>query len=511
MSFQIGTTTPFVGIQDESIIYNGKLYATRRFIIQGKVGDNCQFDVIKEVSNFARRKIDGFQSLNLGGFEVQNARCESFSILNSNAFGLEYSAEFLEYPEEWFSEIVRVADPIDTININENKDGSISVVRRISGRGIADTPGDAISKVEDWIKSLKIDNIPILSDIIDDITPPPNIKPSSIRQTFNRLEGSISVEVEFRFNQNATSSTFLEISVEASEDKKEGSIVITVSGTLSGPADMEIQALRDEFKKIPIGQLASSAIIQPVDVNKVLSTSLDEDELNNTITFSFVYNNMLFDKLTLSETTVEHDCISDIRTISINGTSTFQKKHQLDRKENISKLTSFDPELPDACQQEYNKYFPNVTNPPVFTIPKSYNLTVNSSDFSSNFNVSFDDSSIIPQQLEDKVFEFNYTIDYTPSIEIKNPIQILDGSQKIMNVKAKTRGEISIQGTAKSKEESLENIILGAADSIITDLKSSEQFSKETLQKWNCSSTKDTTVQYDFEIQYSAETKLYKS
>jgi hypothetical protein len=116
---------------------------------------------------------------------------------------------------------------------------------------------------------------------------------------------------------------------------------------------------------------------------------------------------------------------------------------------------------------------------------------------------------LIPESLQGQVFNFEYTIDYTPSIPIKNPLQFLNGSQGIVDIKAKTRGEVTIQGTALSEKEGLESEVLEAAQSIYNDLKSSETFANEFLQKKTCAITKDTTVKYDFELQYSAETKLY--
>lgn len=512
---KLGNQDPFVGIRDETVIYGGKLYSVRRFLIQGKIvldQNNCQKDILQDINKFSKTLAAGFQSLNAGGFSAEKARCESFSILNSTVFGAEYSAEFLAYPENWFSDIVRVADPVDNVSIVENKDGSISVNRRVSGRGIADTPEGGVGKVRTWIESLNLEDIPQnIGLLLPGIgQAPSNIKPSSFRQVVNRLDGSISVDVEFKFNQNSRSVTFLNVSIESSEDKKTGTVLITVQGSLSGPQDMTIEKLRDEFKLIPIQKYAEDigSNGQTIDP-KAINFSVDEDELNNTITFSYTFNNISLDKLILSETTADHDVVNDIRTISVNGTATFQKKHQKDRKTNISQLNQFTPPLNVSCQAEYSKYFTNVTQPPVFTLPKSSSITTNSSNFSTNFNVSFDDSSLIPQSLQGQVFNFEYTVDYTPSIPIKNPIQLLDGSQALIDIKAKTRGEVTIQGTALSENEGLESQVLQAAQSIYEELKTSETFANEFLQKKTCAVTKDTTVKYDFELQYSAETKLY--
>jgi hypothetical protein len=512
---KLGNQDPFVGIRDETVIYGGKLYSVRRFLIQGKLvldDGNCQKDILQEIQKFSKTLVGDFQSLDAGGFSVDKARCESFNILNSTVFGAEYSAEFLSYPNNWFSDIVRVAEPIDNVSVVENKDGSISVNRRVSGRGIADSSGNALDKVRTWINSLNIEDIPSnLSAILPGVGgAPPGIKPLSFRQVVNRLDGSINVDVEFKFNQKSQSPTFLNVTVESSEDKKAGTILITVQGSLSGPQNMTIIQLRDEFKKIPIDKYAADIGSggQTVDT-KALNFSIDEDELNNTITFSYTFNTTVLDKLVLSETTADHDVVNDVRTIAINGTATFQKKHQKDRQANISQLNQFNPPLNVTCQAEYNKYFTKVTQPPVFTIPRSSSLTTNSASFSTNFNVSFDDSSLIPQSLQGQVFNFEYTIDYTPSIPIKNPIQLLDGSQALIDIKAKTRGEVTIQGTALSEKEGLEIQILGAVQGIYQELKTSETFANEFLQKKTCAATNDTTVRYDFELQYSAETKLY--
>ena len=213
---KLGNQDPFVGIRDETVIYGGKLYSVRRFLIQGKLvldqADCQKKDILQDIDKFSKTLVAGFQSLSAGGFTADKARCESFSILNSTVFGAEYSAEFLAYPDNWFSDIVRVADPIDNVSVIENKDGSISVNRRVSGRGIADTPGGGIEKVRTWINSLNVENIPPnIGLLLPGVgQAPPGIKPSSFRQVVNRLDGSISVDVEFKFNQNSQSVTFLQ-------------------------------------------------------------------------------------------------------------------------------------------------------------------------------------------------------------------------------------------------------------------------------------------------------------
>lgn len=522
---KIGNEEPFVGISNEMVVYGGKRCAIKRITVQGKIyehGKECNQDVFTKIQNFSKAIIDDFKTFSAGGFSAEYARCESLSITNSNSFGAEYQAEFLAYPKEWFSDIIEVLEPVDSARIIENKNGTISIVRTIAGRGItSDSLG--INKVYNWIKTLNVSNIEDSKIIalaeIAKISINRSAKPTRISQTVNRLDGTVNTEVEFNFNLNSTSKTVLNISVDISYDAKIGIYTARVDGTLSGPIGMSMSDLRLDLKKVLFYDFASNQMptnTPPLDTLPV-SKNITENESEISITFNYIYNTLIGEKIINSTTTIEHDVVKDIKSIGLQGTVVLNKKPQSERK--IQKDTLINIDFSKVAVSEFQKYFlqngvSSNNNQTLSTkVPKSYNISLNNTDFIGNYNVSYDDSSIIDPSLglPPEIYSFEYQINYTPSIKIKLPLQFIPGNQGIFDLKAIRRGSLSINGTALSTKNIDKTLLLNCVQVIVDRIKEKEKFNNIHVERKTCnfSVNPSTNVQYSFEISITAETKLY--
>lgn len=521
---KIGDEDPFVGINNEIIVYGGKRCAIKRISIQGKIygsGKNkCNTDILSEIQSFSQAVIDDYKSFSVGGFSAQYARCESLSITNSNAFGAEYQAEFLAYPDEWFSDIIGVLDPVDSVKIVENKNGTISITRNVSGRGItSDELG--IYKVYEWIQSLNIQNI--LDNKILQIADSKNIninvntKPSRISQTINRLDGTVNTDVEFNFNLNSTSQTMLNISVDISYDSEIGVYNATLNGNLSGPIGMTMDTLRNQLNSIPFYNYVSNQMPEntpALDIEPA-SKNIDENQSDISINFTYTYNTLIGTKLIKSTTTIEHDLVKDIKSINLQGTVVLNKKSQYEK--NLQKNTLLDDiDFNKVAMSEYSKFFEQgiSSNIKLSTkVPKSYSISLNDTDITANYNISYDDSSIIDPSLNlpEDIYSFDYQISYTPSIYIKLPLQFIPGNQGIMDLKAKRRGALSINGTALAISEISKENLLSAVEVLAERIKNSEKFNNVHIERKICNyfMEADTVFKYSFELSMTAETKLY--
>ena len=160
---KLGTEDPFVGLSTEIVLYGGKLCAIKKISVQGKiygsttVNNKCE-DVLAKILEFSKVLSEDYKTFTAGGFTANKARCEYLSITNSSTFGAEYQAEFLAYPDEWFTDVIGVLDPVDSVTVVENRDGTITITRSVSGRGVSDGT-NGIQKVYDWIKTLNIHSI----------------------------------------------------------------------------------------------------------------------------------------------------------------------------------------------------------------------------------------------------------------------------------------------------------------------------------------------------------------
>lgn len=515
---KLGIDEPFAGISTETVVYGGKLCTIKRVTCQGKIytcdSRGNKVNVLSQVNAFQAAVGTDYQTFSAGGFSVANARCESLSITNSDYLGAEYSAEFLAYPDEWFKDTIGILDPVDSIKGVENKDGTISVIRNISARGVSKTlPGDGLNNVIKWIKGLNPKKFPSTHFLTSSFAASvDSLSPRRVQEVFNRAEGSVSVEVEFVFNSGGKSSCLLVFTVDNNYDDRSGIESSTVSGSISGGVDATIESVRAEFKSFNpfiYVQAESKKTFLP----ECTAKSIEEDEAGLTINFSFTYNTFPIKEKINSESTIQYDFVRDIATITIGGDASFIKTPQKYSQNEIDNLIK-SSEIKTAAENEFTSLSPKKTPPLNTSLPSNFSISISkNSQVSKTFNVSYDNSAIIPDTLKDKILDFDYSIDYSPSINIKIPAALLKGDNVIFNLKSKTRARISIKGTAISRKSGLETPILDAAEKIIDDIGGKEKFEEIFLEKKSAiySADDDDGYKYNFEVTKTAEGKIYGS
>jgi hypothetical protein len=90
-----GGADPFVGISDEQILVGGRFKTLKRVTIQGRIipdSPSCpnSLTVTSKISTLINSLKNDFLLLNAGGFSLNNARCESIDINQSNFFSIPY-------------------------------------------------------------------------------------------------------------------------------------------------------------------------------------------------------------------------------------------------------------------------------------------------------------------------------------------------------------------------------------------------------------------------------------
>jgi len=363
-----GGHEPFVGIEDEQVLVGGRFKTAKKVIIQGRIyNDGFEQSCIN--SNAISQKInslllgikDDFSSLNAGGFSLPIARCESIEVNQSSVFeGADFTAEFLGYPTTLAAFGENILDPVDTKQIKENNDGSISLIRNISAKGISTSPSiDGISNVRSWIGGLDIETPPQIFFQIAQLANPSNsVKPRRIVETINRFEGSVSMEIEFVYRGNAKAEELLNYSVDVSYNDKSGIYSVTLNGSLTGNIYSTKAALKDALGKVSFYTLAASAFKKITGFgylnNKEEQFSATEESENNTINFSYTYVSDPLDLKKSLSGEVSYDYVRDITTVKITGTITARgtEKERNDKLEGeLGKLKG------DGLYEEANKYF----------------------------------------------------------------------------------------------------------------------------------------------------------
>jgi len=508
-------SNPFVGVSDEIVLWGGKRCAIKRVVVGGKIydcgqGPNTNIDILSAISSWQDAALAGYQGISAGGFSANYARCDSLEIINSDYLGAEYRAEFLAYPDDWFSKIIGILDPVDNINVSVGKDGLMVIKRTVSARA-ADDRG--LDKVRGWISSLNITQAPDISKFGFGGSV---AKPKSVVETKDRINGSISAEVTFIQNEGASVDTILTYSVDAQYDDRAGIYSVTVSGTIEGHTESNISTVRDQVKSIGAFEIASSAFTNiksdvALDPSPA-SLSFSENDETDTVSFNITYNTFPIGGVKkYFNFTVDYDDIKDITTVTISGTVNFDSKVSMKERKNLIQgiIESYD--FPGLCDSEFYAHSPSQNVPLNLKNPVSYSVTVNNgSEISADVSVSYSNEDILPPGAENDFISFNYDIEVNPSSNVLVPVQFTSGGGGAFNFKAENRGSASIKGSAIGLSADMGTQVLDIANGLLDDAISSFGFEDEILLEKNVisSNTSDNGYAYEFEIKKGAIIKL---
>lgn len=464
-----GDFTPFVGVSDEQVLVGGKWKVLKRVTIQGRIysndnGLNCPNSSIitsKIQTLFAGCKND-FVALNAGGINLPIARCDSIEVSQSNFFATaDFTANFTGYPEDFSFTEFNVLSPTDTKEIVQNRDGTISMRRNISARGISTSQApNAITNARNFIQSLNPDQAPNIFFNIGQLQNPKGfISPRKKVETINRIDGSVSVEIEFIYRPTGISSSILSYSVDVNYDDKSGIYSASINGSITGPLNSTLASLKTEFNKISVFNLIKTKFTDMTGepyLNSIPEQySITENIENNSINFNYTYVSDPFDPKVSINSSITYDFEKDITNVSLGGNIIArgpQKSLETKIEGALSKLNFWNIANDFALKNmPLDKKMLN----PLSKIPTNYTINRKKYDnctYGIDFNVSYSNEFI---DYKEELFQISYTITVDPSIDIYNPVQFLDGKNGIFDMSFFKRCTVSINGSAIGKTNNL--------------------------------------------------------
>lgn len=516
---------PFVGVSDEQVLVGGKFKTLKRITVQGRIIPTNFCTDPQSVSNKIKTLLDAlkndFQTINAGGITAQFARCESIEVNQSNIFGAaDYTANFISYPDQLSDFNIRVLNPTDNRQISENRDGTISITRQISAQGISP---NAIQNARNFINSVEPnkDAVPPILLQIGNINQDPGggLKPRRMIETINRIDGTVSLDIEFLYRSNAPSNNIiLNNSIDISYDEKTGIYSVSVQGNLStGDINSDWNAIKGDLKnalgRINLFNLAFARLRDLTGatfLNKEPeSFSITEDSLNNSLNFNYTFVSDPYDVKSDISYEINYDRIKDITTVTVSGNLT-ARGPQKDKKQKLrgayDKLNLFGLANSFFERNAESKSVKLNSNPINSTVTyNQYEDTIISLSFSSEFSNQFEESS--------GLIKFEYTLSATPSIDVYYPIQFLNGDNGVFNMNFYKRGTIGIDGTAVGKSASLGGQIRSLAEKNLSEAISSLRGSTRVRIEDNVStpSESDNGFNYTFSIKENCETEIFNT
>jgi hypothetical protein len=515
---------PFVGVSDEQVIVGGKFKTSKRITIQGKIlptnfCSNSQ-NVSSKINTLFEALKNDFQSITAGDISGQFARCESVDINQSSFFGgADYTANFICYPS---SINYRIINPVDNRQITENADGTIVITRQISAQGLGpDAINNARNFINNGITPQKNIVPPILFAIGNLTDPGSNLKPRRMIETVNRMEGTVSLDVEFIYRSNAPNNNIiLSNSIDINYDEKSGLYTVNIQGNLitSDISDIndnsdQIQTqLKSSLQNINLFNLALTRFKELTGLNYLNpdpeNFSITEDRINNSLNFNYTFTNDPYDVKSDISYQMNYDRIKDITTITINGTLTArgpQKDKKIKLESAYNSLNLFNLANNFFNRNAESKTLNLNSNPINSTVTyNQYEDTIISLSFSTEYSNQFEEVPGLKR--------FEYTLSATPSIDVYNPIQFLNGDNGVFNLNFFKRGTVGIDGSAVGDSSLLKGSIRSRAFNKLNSLKSSVGSIRSVTTEDNVTTpiNSDNGFNYSFNISENCETIKYQ-
>jgi hypothetical protein len=515
---------PFVGVSDEQVLVGGRFKTLKRVTVQGRIipqnfCPNSQ-SVTSKIKTLLNALKDDFKALRAGGISAQFARCDSIEVNQSNFFGAaDYTANFICYPDALSDFNFRVLNPVDNRQIKENPDGTISITRQISAQGLSP---NAIANARAFINGVTPtkDKAPDVLLKIGNVTDPGgSLKPRRMIETINRIEGTVSLDIEFLYRSNApNNNVILSNSVDISYDEKTGIYTVNVQGTLT-TGDLSLDsvaiqaALKEALGKITIFNLALGrfkALTSGVYLNpEPESFSIVQDTLNSSLNFNYTYISDPYDVKEDISYEINYDRVKDITSVTVNGTLT-ARGPQKDKKSKLTaafnKLNLFSLANGFFEKNAESKDAKLNSNPSNSTVTyNQYEDTVTSLSFSVQFSNQFEENG--------EIIKFEFTLSATPSIDVYYPIQFLNGNAGIFDMNFFKRGTVGIEGSAISKNKSSDGTVRSLAESklggfigglgVISRIRVEDNVSRPLES--------DNGYNYTFSIKENCETEIFKT
>lgn len=448
--------TPFVSFGDDFIRYGNRFGAIETITLNGNITGACNnFNDLINKQNFLLQKFStDFKNIDIYEDGVLNpvysrqyVKIDSINFDSSNYVGiLPFSIILNAYPNEFFTGVYGILDPVNEIRYNEQSDGTVNVTRSFSARGFntSNTNNNALSNAINYVKSIT-GSSPISPYFITG--PSATLVPRQISETVNRMDSIYSIDIDYIYRKNSSTNSILNYTIDISYDEENGIYNTSIQGNLSAGIGFTMDSLRSEFNIFKTNvfnivffrfkQITNKNYLNPIALN----FNVTEDPLENNISFNYSYNSdpntVKFDK----NFSLNYDYPTDTYTLNFNGTLTTrgsQKNKMQILESELSKIN-----IKSLAQSFYAS---RVGSSSALLNPnyKSYEIKKDINNPQITISAQFDNSPIPPPGFK----SFNYNISITPSIYVFNPVQFLNGDNGAFKMNFYKRGALSINGRA---------------------------------------------------------------
>lgn len=357
------------------------------------------------------------------------------------------------YSSSSFSGTFGVLEPKDEFTFSESEDNTVEIRHSVSACGFnsSSNNSNAFENARSFVAARTGWTDQITPHFINYVS---TIEPVliNIEESIDRFNGTYSVEETYTSDKTTSSAGLLRYTIQSSSGLLGGAVTVGLEGQIIGGLNYDIATIRSRFNSTNFYALAADSYAKNYnesssDLNSTeLTKRITENLLNNTISFSFSYDNDPSPNPFLDYTTKFDE---DRITYNVQSTIEGSVRGRGDRSVRWENVQNYYKQIKNTLygllSDDYNdQNFRYSINPVIINQSETFDpfATVIS------FSYTYDSSPIINSDLE----FFKYTINVQPGINIYSEVPLLNKQEYyIQNLDYSRRSIVNIQGSAKIK------------------------------------------------------------
>lgn len=473
--------TPLVQLSEQPLRYGHYWGTVETITLNGQLTGQCQTfqQLLDKQNNLISNFNQHFKKLeiNENGNTVYFwpfAKVKSIDFDSSQYSQLlNFSIQLECYDSGKFSGTFGILEPKNTISYTQQDNGYIVVNHNCSAKGIvSNTSGTgALINAKNYVSSISgWNNIsgftPLFISGINNGTP----ILSELKENIDRFNNTYSLEEVWTYDPAFTGSGLFRYTTSISSGAEDGIITLDLNGQLEGGFNIPLSNLRNRFDSINKYSLVSGSLIEfstdSLNQNPI-SLNINENPLENTINFSFVYdNNPLSNPYVIDETVINTNS---------NGPSSISLKTTFKWRGACLCNNESGWNLLNSAAENYNYYARALTKwnqygktSNLSSFPSSTSETKNKNNCEISIEKEFKEIVLpVPDELE----YIDITMSVTPSIlKYEGSPVIQEGIWYITNLGYRNRTKYSFNGVARIKNCISKDVGITVAKSYMSNL-----------------------------------------
>lgn len=518
LAYPTGQPIPLYSENESFVRFGERWHALKSYSLNGQLtGCNYQsiLTVKTKLEQIYSKDFQPFQIVENNAYLINN----KFNIIKGINFSasryvgiLDYTINIDCYPQNLFSGVYGVIDPVDSWEWNENDDKTIELSHVISARGFntSNSLNNAFENAKDFVISRTGTSNYIAPYFISYCTGANLCLFDGPTENADRFNNTYSITEKYKIDSFNNSN--IRYSTEYNCDINNGLATLNINGEIKSCRGSSLDFLRNKYQSFDIISAAAKAYSEACGRNDLnpnfISSGITENPFSKSVSFQVNFDNDWQPKTRFEYETSIRIGEDDINNVSIQGVI----KSRGDLNTRWAEVESFYNHLNlfNLANQSYLNFYNNFPIYPLNNIQQSYSVTKNKFLGEISVSTDYNNKDIIPIEFKD----LDYTLLFVPQINkiVSQPLVNLgsgpcSGMYYVSNLGYTNRANFGIRGSVIGSCTGNSNSVLqGMYNFANNKLLTHAPVTKIILEKDEVTSSNNGIgLDYDFFFQWSME------